>query len=80
MKQVKHITPIKENTMNISKESILYGVIGLLTGSLITLTLAVYAVNNDHNGMMDAMGMHNNTSSQQMNDTNMPGMDHGGTQ
>lgn len=64
--------------MNISKESILYGVIGLLTGSLITLTLAVYAVNNDHNGMMDAMGMH--TSQQQMNDTNMPGMDHGGTQ
>ena len=64
--------------MNMSKESILYGVIGLLTGSLITLIFAVYAVNNDHNGMMDAMGMHNNTSQQQMNDTNMPGMNHGG--
>jgi hypothetical protein len=62
--------------MSISKESILYGVIGLLTGSLITLIISVYAVNNNHTGMMDAMGMHINQ--QQMNDMNMPGMDHGG--
>ena len=61
-----------------SNESILYGVIGLLTGSLITLFFSVYAVNNDHQGMMDAMGMPNNTSQQQMNDINMPSMNHGG--
>lgn len=65
--------------MNINKEAILYGVIGLLTGSLITLIFAVYAVNNNHNGMMKAMGMHTNTTqTQEMNDMNMPGMNHGG--
>lgn len=62
--------------MNINKESILYGVIGLLTGSLITLTISVYAVNNNNTDMMDAMGMH--ASQQEMNDMNMPSMDHGG--
>lgn len=62
--------------MNISKESVLYGVIGLLAGSLITLTISVYAVNNNNTGMMDAMGMH--ASQQEMNDMNMPSMDHGG--
>ena len=65
--------------MSISKEAVLYGVIGLLTGSLITLTISVYAVNNNHTGMMKAMGMHTTQQSQQeMNDMNMPGMDHGG--
>lgn len=65
--------------MNINKEAMIYGIIGLLAGSLITLTVAVYAVNNDRTGMMRAMGMHMNQ--QQMNNyMNMSGMDQGGSQ
>lgn len=64
--------------MNINKEAVLYGIIGLLTGSLITLIFAVYAVNNNHTSMMKAMGMHTNSAqTQQMNNMNMPGMNHG---
>lgn len=50
------------------KESILYGVVGLLTGAIIAGFSAAYAVNNDHTGMMRSMGMHTNTSSQDMMD------------
>ena len=39
------------------KESILYGIIGLLTGVLITGFFASYAVNNNYSGMMGMMGM-----------------------
>jgi uncharacterized protein (DUF305 family) len=39
------------------KESILYGIIGLLAGSLITIVLAANAVNNNNSGMMQMMGM-----------------------
>lgn len=51
-----------------SKESILYGVIGLLAGAIIAGFGAAYAVNNNHQGMMNAMGMHSNTASQGMMD------------
>lgn len=65
------------------KESILYGVIGLLAGSLISLVVATAAVNNHNDSMMRMMGMHtdgNNHSMQNMDHKNMPEMDHGGMQ
>lgn len=40
------------------RESILYGIIGLLAGSLITIVVASNAVNNNMTGMMNMMGMH----------------------
>lgn len=46
------------------KESILYGVIGLLTGIVLMGFTATYAVNNEHNGMMRMMGMNTNQKSQ----------------
>lgn len=49
-----------------NKESILYSVIGLLAGAIIAGFGATYAVNNNHQGMMDMMGMHSNTNSQGM--------------
>ena len=49
-----------------SKESILYGVIGLLAGGIIAGFSASYAVNNNHTGMMRMMGMHTDTNSQGM--------------
>lgn len=51
-----------------NKEAILYGVIGLLAGAIITGFGAAYAVNNNHQGMMNMMGMHSNTTSQGMMD------------
>src|SRR3989344_140893 len=39
------------------KESLLYGIIGLLAGILIAGTGAVLAVNNDNHPMMSMMGM-----------------------
>jgi uncharacterized protein (DUF305 family) len=39
------------------KESILYGIIGLLAGSLITIVVASSAVNNNNYGMMQMMGI-----------------------
>ena len=51
-----------------SKESILYGVIGLLAGAIIASLGAAYAVNNNHQGMMNMMGMNSNTTSQGMMD------------
>ena len=68
--------------MNINKEAVLYGIIGLLAGSLVTIIIATTAVNNHNDGMMKMMGMHtdgnDHSNMQNMNDTNMPGMDHGG--
>lgn len=55
-----------------NKESILYGIIGILVGAIIAGTGAAYAVNNNHQGMMNMMGMHGNTNSQgMMNDADM---------
>ena len=48
------------------KESILYGIIGLLTGIVLMAFTATYAVNNDHKGMMNVFGMHPETNSQGM--------------
>ena len=39
------------------KEPILYGIIGLLAGSLLTLLLTTNAVNNNNYGMMQIMGI-----------------------
>lgn len=39
------------------KESMLYGIIGLLAGSLLTIFMAASAVNNNSTGMMRMMGM-----------------------
>ena len=47
-----------------NKESVMYGVVGLLAGAIIAGFSAAYAVNNDHPGMMRSMGMHTNTTSQ----------------
>jgi len=53
------------------KESILYGVIGLLAGVVIASFSASYAVNNNHNGMMRMMGMDETSNSQTMDDNDM---------
>lgn len=42
------------------KESILFGVIGLLAGIILTWGIAAIAVNNNYIGMMNMMGMHTN--------------------
>jgi uncharacterized protein (DUF305 family) len=47
------------------KESMLYGVIGLLAGLLIAGAVAVVAVNSDNHGMMRMMGMNTNHSHKQ---------------
>src|SRR3990167_4236148 len=41
------------------KEPLLYGIIGLLAGIVLTSFFAAYAVNNNHWGMMNMMGMSN---------------------
>jgi uncharacterized protein (DUF305 family) len=51
-----------------NKESILYGVIGLLAGAIIAGFGGAYAVNNNHQGMMRMMGMHTTTNSLGMMD------------
>ncbi|HKZ34952.1 MAG TPA: DUF305 domain-containing protein [Patescibacteria group bacterium] len=40
------------------KQALLYGVVGLLAGSLLTLFVSATAVNNNMSGMMRMMGMH----------------------
>jgi len=39
------------------KQALLYGIIGLLAGSLLTLFVSATAVNNNMNGMMRMMGI-----------------------
>lgn len=59
------------------KESILYGIIGLLAGIIIATATATYAVNNNHQGMMGMMGMRTDASSETMmggSDMTMNGM------
>lgn len=60
--------------MTISKEGTLYGIIGLLAGSLITIAVATTAVNRHNDSMMQMMGMHtdgNDHSMMDMNGSNM---------
>jgi uncharacterized protein (DUF305 family) len=45
-----------------NKESMLYTIIGVLGGSLLTLIVATSSVNADNRGMMGMMGMHSNQS------------------
>ncbi len=51
-------------------DTILYGVIGLLTGVILAGFVARYAVNSNNNGMMRMLGMHTSTTSQGMMDNN----------
>ncbi|MDL2341968.1 MAG: DUF305 domain-containing protein [Patescibacteria group bacterium] len=54
------------------KKAILYGVIGLLAGAIITGFSGAYAVNNNHPSMMRIMGMHTySTSHGLMDDADM---------
>lgn len=46
------------------KESVMFGIVGLLVGVVLTGFAAGQAVNNDHNGMMRMMGMHTNAQPQ----------------
>lgn len=52
------------------KQTILYGIAGLIAGIVITGFTAAYAVNNNNNGIKRMMGMHTNTNSQNMMDNN----------
>ena len=55
-----------------SKESIIYGAVGLLAGAIIAGFSAAYAVNNNNQGMMRTMGMHTDKTSQGvMNNSDM---------
>lgn len=60
------------------KESILYGVIGLLAGSLLTIVIATSAVNTNNTGMMRMMGMHANNNQTGMMDMNNADSSHMG--
>lgn len=57
-----------------NKESILYGIIGLLAGIIIAGTTAVLAVNNDNHSLMNVMGMDTDHSHQPLasNHSEMP--------
>jgi uncharacterized protein (DUF305 family) len=48
------------------KESMLYGLIGLLVGAAITWGAAVVSVNGDHTGIMNMMGIHSRTDDMAM--------------
>lgn len=55
-----------------NKESIVYGVVGLVAGGIIAGFSAAYAVNNNNSGVMRFMGMHDtNTSQGVMNNSDM---------
>jgi len=55
-----------------NKESVLYGIIGLLIGTIIAGFTATTAVNSNNQSMMQMMGMHTNQNSQKMmNDNDM---------
>lgn len=44
------------------KQTLVYGIIGLLIGVVLTGAASAYAVNNNHNGMMRMLGIHANTN------------------
>jgi uncharacterized protein (DUF305 family) len=56
-----------------NKESMLYMIIGVLGGSLLTLVIATTSVNADNRGMMGMMGMHSNQATTKTD--NSMGMD-----
>lgn len=62
-----------------NKEAMLYGIIGLLGGSLLTLLLVRNAVNSDNIGMMNMMGLRTNNQQKQIieneNDSDEMNMD-----
>lgn len=65
--------------MSITKEAVLYGIIGLLAGSLISIVVATTAVNNHNGNLMKMMGMHTDGKGNTMMNTdnsnmNMEGM------
>lgn len=60
------VNEFKGGDMN--QQAILYGIIGVLLGSIITIFAASYAVNNHNQGVMNMMGMHN---SRMMSDDDM---------
>jgi uncharacterized protein (DUF305 family) len=55
-------------------QSILYGVIGLLAGSLLTMIVATTSVNRNYTGMMRVMGMHSNQTASDTNGHMTSGM------
>jgi hypothetical protein len=59
-----------------NKESMLYMIIGVLGGSLLTLVIATTSVNADNRGMMGMMGMHSNQATTKTD--NSMGMDANG--
>jgi uncharacterized protein (DUF305 family) len=56
-----------------NKEPILYGIIGLLAGSLLTVVVATTAVNANNTGMMRMMGMHTSNQTNMTDEDNMHG-------
>jgi len=50
----------------VQKESVLYGVIGLLLGGILVGATAAVAVNNNNTGMMRMMGMHTTSANTMM--------------
>ncbi len=57
------------------KESLLYGIIGLLGGSLFTVAVASSAVNTNNSGVMRMMGIHTNSNTSNMMSDESMGMD-----
>lgn len=58
-----------------NKESIIYAVTGLLLGIVLMGFTAAFAVNNEHEGMMDMMGMRTNSARQITTDHDSTSMD-----
>ena len=49
------------------RDNILYMVMGVLFGSLLTIIIAATVVNSHESGMMKAMGMHTDGTNHSMN-------------
>ena len=56
-------------------KEVLYGIIGLLIGVLITIFVASTAVNNGNTGMMSMMGMNTERMEKEMDEHGMMGTD-----
>lgn len=56
---------MKESVNNsIKKDQLIYMLIGLMVGIIITWSVSVYAVNGNHGSVMRTMGMHYNQDNQ----------------
>lgn len=55
----------------VMKQSVLYGVIGLLVGVLLTVFIAAVSVNTNNQTMMRMMGMHTNEQGSSSNGSSM---------